>query len=303
MRIPDWLAKWGLMRAVVFIALILVLIIDFLFWESSEPVALSVADGGLMARPFHARFEFSKFELDKENRRFKANLKIIITGNSDQKEIKHIAYWFQEKADGSAEIKHSYEDRGDFRLQWVAEEGQPDVLEAAIQTEVVIEFEAKREEVFYPFDQMAFKLAVGGCANCSGDPLGTENLVAEKLKLDFSEPGFLLYPTPDGSKNLFIVERRPFLRILTVIFFITSSLFLFHLLRISTPKDLLVNALGLFAALWGFRNVVVPENLHVFPSMIDYFVLTLFSFAFVVILINLPAGRNSMGEDSQNETV
>lgn len=66
------------------------------------------------------------------------------------------------------------------------------------------------------------------------------------------------------------VKRKLFLRVVTIYMAIVLLVYLGNLLRVRTARNLPPESLGLLAAMWGFRQLVVPEGIHIFPTLIDY---------------------------------
>ncbi len=106
------------------------------------------------------------------------------------------------------------------------------------------------------------------------------NLHFERLLIKDSEPNFIL--REDSGR--YFLARRPFIRIVSVIFFFLSLAFLRYLIQLGNPKDLLAQSLGFFGALWGLRSLLLPATVSVFPTVIDYVILSEFCLLFIVII-------------------
>lgn len=94
-----------------------------------------------------------------------------------------------------------------------------------------------------------------------------------------------------------IVQRQPFLQILPIVFLIISALYIYYLFEYEARKELVVKSLALFAALWGFRGILVPQQLPIFPTAIDYGILLVGAVTFMLTLIKAETG----GGDDEGE--
>lgn len=52
-------------------------------------------------------------------------------------------------------------------------------------------------------------------------------------------------------------------------------------------KNLMIEALGFFGALWGLRALIVPSSITIFPTIVDFAILFLFCVLFMLVLRRL----------------
>ena len=81
---------------------------------------------------------------------------------------------------------------------------------------------------------------------------------------------------------------------------VIGSVFFVYLLRLNKPDELMTKSLGFFGALWGVRAVLVPGTVKVFPTLIDYVVLIIFSFVFGLIVVRVHAPNRKGGNEHES---
>jgi len=88
------------------------------------------------------------------------------------------------------------------------------------------------------------------------------------------------------------IRRKAFVRLVSAgLLAIAVAFFCFLLLPPGNPspekavKDLMAQALGFVGTLWAIRAVMVPASVKIFPTLVDYVVLTLFVAVFVTIVV------------------
>jgi hypothetical protein len=86
------------------------------------------------------------------------------------------------------------------------------------------------------------------------------------------------------------------------IFFGLSIVFLYYLLRISDAKDLMGKALGFFGALWALRSLLVPSSIKIFPTVIEYVILTEFCILFTIIVYRVTLSKEDETHEPQLDT-
>jgi hypothetical protein len=79
------------------------------------------------------------------------------------------------------------------------------------------------------------------------------------------------------------------------VFAVLSVVFLWSLILVGDPKDLLAKSLGFFGALWGLRALLLPTSVKVFPTLVDYVILTEFCVLFLIIVSRVPLSNRSKG--------
>ncbi len=97
----------------------------------------------------------------------------------------------------------------------------------------------------------------------------------------------LIKGDPMATNNMFSFRlvRIKFLRYFTVYIYTLACIFLAYIAFRRNVSELLGQALGYFAALWGIRGIITAK-IEVFPTIIDYLTLGLYS-----VLVLIVAGR------------
>jgi hypothetical protein len=81
----------------------------------------------------------------------------------------------------------------------------------------------------------------------------------------------------------FRLVRGKFLRLFTVYIYSLAFIFMIYIGFRRSTKEVLGQGLGYFAALWGIRNII-SGKVEIFPTMIDYFTLVLFTMLVLIIV-------------------
>lgn len=156
--------------------------------------------------------------------------------------------------------------------------------------DVELPFDAASAEEIYPFDSTVLTLAPGGCVNGLGTECPTDSPtrmpVAVRVELEDQVRrglGLRLRGERYADRVSISIGRQSFIRISAVYFMVLASVILFFLYHQQNARDLMLGALGLLGGLWGFRQVLVPGDVKIFPTLVDYFVL--FSFGLVFLLV------------------
>ena len=164
---------------------------------------------------------------------------------------------------------------------------------------LVVPLVIKRQPILYPFDRYAMSLKIKGCVNSSAACLDEDNLFLRRIKIDFSalgiDPGFTIDSSvgPDGRLDL-TLKRNGFLRLASMLIFVIALLFFGYLVFGFKRDDLFKGALGYFGALWALRSLIVPKAVTIFPTMVDYVILTIFCVLFVAVLFKYTTGEESV---------
>ena len=83
------------------------------------------------------------------------------------------------------------------------------------------------------------------------------------------------------------------MRLMSLVFLVVALLFFVFLFSppgghsSANVNDLLARSLGFIGALWGIRALIVPSTVTIFPTLVDYSVLTIFSFVFLIIIFRV----------------
>jgi hypothetical protein len=144
----------------------------------------------------------------------------------------------------------------------------------------------------YPFDSAQIAIAPDGCANVGDCPEGggirfraVNVSLAEAL---WQDENFAIGHTSEAGRIILNVRRHLFLRTMTIYVSVILVAFLTQLMRVQTAHELLPGSLGLLAAMWGIRGLLIPPNVHVFPTIVDYIVLLGFGVVFLILSFKLP---------------
>lgn len=94
-----------------------------------------------------------------------------------------------------------------------------------------------------------------------------------------------LKDNPMATNNMFSFQlvRNKFLRYFTIYIYALACLFLVYIAFRRSTSELLGQTLGYFAALWGIRNIITAK-VEVFPTIIDYITLGLYSVLVLVVV-------------------
>lgn len=168
-----------------------------------------------------------------------------------------------------------------------------------IADSLVVPLAVKRQPILYPFDRYAMSLKIKGCVNSSAACLDKDNLFLRRVEIDFSalglEPGFTIGSSigPDGRLNI-TLKRNGFLRLASMLLFAIALLFFGYLVFGFKRDDLFKGALGYFGALWALRSLIVPKAITIFPTMVDYVILTIFCVLFVAVFFKYTTGEENV---------
>jgi hypothetical protein len=150
-------------------------------------------------------------------------------------------------------------------------------------------------ELFYPFDGATLRIVPDGCANQSDCP-GGGGLLFDDVTVALADStwrteNFVLSVSRSAGTLSIRTRRHSFLRVITVYLAVVFAVFIFYLLRLKRAGDLLPESLGLLGGLWGFRELVMPNNVGIFPSLVDYAVLAAFGGVFLVLVSRVQERR------------
>jgi hypothetical protein len=154
-----------------------------------------------------------------------------------------------------------------------------------------------RPQIWYPFDQYNVTFSPLACVNnsggaCTSDDKG-ETVSIDSIQVSLGDQNFTassLY-SPNAKSYSLTLARRFFVRLVSIIFLVLSFVFMVYILIVGDPKDLLAKSLGFFATLWGLRSLIVPSSVNVFPTLVDYSILSIFCLFFLLVLLKIKAGE------------
>ena len=146
--------------------------------------------------------------------------------------------------------------------------------------------------LIYPFDAAQIAIRPDGCANLENCPDGG-GIHFQKVVVTLSDgllqdENFAIGHTLTAGAITLQVRRHLFLRTMTVYVFVIVIVFLAQLVRLQTARELLPSSLGLLAAMWGLRELLIPSSVRIFPTLVDYAVLLGFGVVFLLLSFRLP---------------
>jgi hypothetical protein len=144
-----------------------------------------------------------------------------------------------------------------------------------------------RTETFYPFDKYVVDLMPRGCIArdlTEGCTQAARNVRFTQLRIDMADPTAVVHVQPSVDGMSVVIERKVFVRGVSVIFGMVAVVFLVWVARLNRPDDLFKGSLGFFGALWALRALIVPPVVKVFPTLVDYCIFTLFCLLFAAVL-------------------
>jgi hypothetical protein len=148
-------------------------------------------------------------------------------------------------------------------------------------------------EQLYPFDRVRFSFTPRGCINLPKNEVcgNSDPPLASSLKLGLADNVAARYALVEKGDGAYVLRRHRFVLLLTCYFMIVAVVFLYFLFHVEGEVKLGANALGTLAALWGFRDLLVPKNIEAYPTVVDYFVLYAFSAVFAIIIYRFSKRR------------
>jgi hypothetical protein len=281
------LSRAAIWISALFTLLIVLLVVDFFFFERNSPLELNFPDEGTSKR-FIGSVVMSEMNYDRQTKSATAQLGLEIKTTNPELEVSRVAFSYQENSDGSRDINNcSRADSCFTEYEDVSRAGGKPLTTVRIQFgSIRLQMAENRPEILYPFDKSSAKLSLLGCVNkgleaCTAD----SKLFLQTIKIELSDPDFTI--TGDGAS--FSIERKFFVRLVSVVFLIISFVFFVYLVRLNKPDELMTKSLGLFGTLWGVRSLLVPGTIKVFPTLVDYVILSVFCFLFILIVIRVQA--------------
>jgi hypothetical protein len=146
--------------------------------------------------------------------------------------------------------------------------------------------------LIYPFDSARIAIAPDGCADLEDCPNGG-GIHFRKVQVALSDgllqdENFAIGHRVGAGGITLQVRRHLFLRTMTVYVLVIVVVFLAQLIKLQTARELLPSSLGLLAAMWGLRELLIPSSVRVFPTLVDYAVLLGFGVVFLLLSFRLP---------------
>ena len=272
------------------LVLVATLVADFFLWEGRRDVDRKLGAGGATGA-FAASAKISNLAFDDRTKSAAAILELEVKSRRKGQDIPSVTYGYQADANGETGdlINCTSKMPQCFKAYLdVPEPNGPSYSGVRIRdAQMAIALTEVRSEIWYPFDEFYFPLDLIGWVN--GDTQNPD-LVFERLVIRDSEPNYVLRT----DANRYVLVRRPFIRIVSVVFFLLSVVFLWSLILVGDPKELLGKSLGFFGALWGLRLLLLPPSVTVFPTLVDYVILTEFCVLFMIIISRVPLSKGGL---------
>jgi hypothetical protein len=246
---------------------------------------------------FHGQLMLTRVKYDAASRTIRALLRVEVNAMGDD-DINSIALT---PAPGSGSTKWLLSETKDCQTESTGETAdQTGKLHSVALyncNEVTLNALRVSRDIWYPFDSYEVSLSPQGCINnpagaCLTEP---ENLSITTIQVALEDTNLMADTENEGSQSgavHLVFHRRFFVRLVSIVFLILSILFLAYLISTGDPADLLPKSLGYFAALWGLRSLIVPSSLNIFPTIVDYFILSQFCVLFLLVLLRLSKGAN-----------
>jgi len=280
---------------VVIVAFVVLITIDFVWWE--RPKNLRVDNGPDTGGQVTAQVELKSLIYDLPSHSFKATTTLYLKA-VDDRNIDNVAFslvdagsreWLavEKKRTADAAVQ-----AGDCQLQLSEEldKNRP-VSSASLECkDTVLATSSGTEEIWYPFDSYPLQIAPAICINSSDGACGQSSkaqtvlicsvgvVIADQNLIGRLQKG----SRPDSY--VLILKRRVFVRIVSSVFLFLSLVFLFYLAVAGDPNDLLPKSLGFFGTLWGLRALIAPSAVTIFPTVVDFSILTIFCILFILVL-------------------
>jgi hypothetical protein len=162
-----------------------------------------------------------------------------------------------------------------------------------------------RREIWYPFDYYEVSINPRACANdpagaCLG---GSGQISFESVEVELADQNLIVNrDSAAGGGIVLKLHRRLFVRLVSVIFLVLALVFLVSFVAIGDAKDLLQKSIGFFAALWGLRALIVPTSVSIFPTIVDYAILSLFCLLFFLVLLKLAYRKEAQNNASNSNS-
>jgi hypothetical protein len=258
------------------------------------------------ARPFEGEAEIRITAYEPTHHELSADLIFKVEAVDATHEIQDLAYsltedWVAEERSWRYPVSAQHFER--------TRAGSDVVVDALEITEKLsLPIETVRQPILYPFDRYRLDLSIRACANSGGNAcLGNDNLFLKKLSIDYSalgfEPGLVVESGPPNEERLsFYLKRNNFLRLASLLLLGAALCFFFYLVFLYRGDDLLKGSLGYFGALWALRGLIVPKSVTLFPTAVDYIVLTIFTVLFFVLFFSMIRGRKETPKPSGGPT-
>jgi len=269
---------------------ILLFIYDFVFKEFPPPLVIN--GSGTSRSPFRGKLQLSSVKYDLASHRIKTDIRLDLSATSDTP-IKSLSFSPLEQGDhqGRSWLLSAAKDCEMKTFDRSSGGGKPVSAATFDCADVMLTDRVSAKEIWYPFDSYEVLLFPRACVNNSGGACTTQDNASvdtfEAVVADQNFVGVLAASESAPGVYRLVLSRKFFVRMVSVIFLVFSLIFLIYLVTAGDPKDLLPKSLGFFATLWGLRSLIVPSSVSVFPTIVDYCILTIFCLLFLLVFMKL----------------
>ena len=272
--------------ALVFLVVVCVgLLLDLLALSFSRPVVeflLKKVDSS----PFEGKVRLRSLASQSSPPELNARLRLEIQGTRTSDQIQKVACSFGQDPLTRIRTWHHYTTATDGITEFeILNQTEERVTLWEIEQEVAFPLKATVSPVLYPFDQHEAEVGVRCCINVDPPCSHGQMVSFQSIQVNYGtiplNPGFLPHSRVSEGNLILILERLPFFKIVSLTLLAIALLFLGYLIFVvPTGDDLLKGSLGYFGALWAIRGLIVHQEIAIFPTIVDYAVITLFFMLF-----------------------
>lgn len=154
-----------------------------------------------------------------------------------------------------------------------------------------------RTPMAYPFDTYEVDLGAVGCVNCARSIVPSDAPswgIFDHIRAVSNDPSFVVDVVQrDASSAALLIERPAFIKVFTIYALLFAIVFCGFSIFEESEAEFMKKSLGLFAGLWGLRNLVVTKAVDTFPTYVDFVILLLVAVLFTAAVFNLIRGNQS----------
>ncbi len=256
-------------------------------------------------QPGHAGYEwqlsFSEMRMERHRSRAVGRMRLTIVGPDDNA-IEEFQLGLQTAEDGSTPL-YNYPDSNvekSWKELFVGQRGdenrRQDVLETEL-SEFPVHVNIVRNAALFPFDKADIKLSPRLCANSeSGVCFKPGNSQLRSMSIYWPDSTLSVDCSNLGENITCEVGRRLSVILTTCILMIVAIVLLARVFMSRSATTTIPDAIALFAGLWAFRSVAVPQNLSNSVNLVDFTLLAVF----VMVLISIVT-REEAHESTKTE--
>lgn len=294
-----WTVSKVLLTAVL-TAFLIFLLVDIVRETTESDVQVVVkrpiAVAGSGELPFVVESKLSQLTYAVDGKRLHGKLLLRVTAVQAGDAIEFVSFSLGEDREGGRFFSRRGGDSFSINHHAVPSEGGPMLSHVELEEDIELPVTQERHALFYPFDRISFTLALEVCVNdrgaCYGEDGGAnvDSYQVPALVVDtsaFRQKYDIRLRNGSGKPVQLMLQRDSFIRLISVYFVIIVIIFLRHIVRTQIATDVLGKALGLFAALWGLRQMLVPKDFEQFPTLVDYAVFLIYSVLFAIIVLKI----------------